>query len=67
MVSNRIPPRFHYNMFHAIYFMENDFQYGMDLKPLSSDKKKSSGQQSLMKYGFVKKEASVNLTAEQLR
>ena len=51
--------------FQAIYFFENSFNFGSQVKSASSSPRK--GQQSLMSFGFVKKEASINLTAEQFR
>ena len=64
-----LPPRFHYIVFHALYFLENDWAVTpeKDSTPASVGAKKASGQQSLMAFGFNKTVPSKLPTAEQLR
>ena len=61
-----LPSRFHYIVFHALYFLENDWAV-TPASPSSGLVKKSSGQQSLMAFGFNKTVPSKIATAEQLR
>jgi len=60
--------RIHYQVFHALYFLENEWS----ATPLPSlnrslSANKSQGQQSLMNFGFAKTVPSKIPTAEQLR
>jgi len=62
------PTRTHYLVFHALYYLENDWC----VTPLTNNKnintaKKQQGQQSLMSLGFTKSIPAKIPTAEQLR
>ena len=59
-----IPSKFHYQVFHAISFFENEFQIGCE--PVQQSPSKQKGQSSLKEFGFTKK-SSIQLTAEQAR
>ena len=66
----KLPSRFHYIVFHALYFLENDWAVtplrdSTPAPPVSG--KKTAGQQSLMAFGFNKTVPSKLPTAEQLR
>ena len=79
--SSELPSRYHYNVFQAIYFFENEFTHTCKLEssaglprngPKSQlknlPKGKSQGQTSLLSFaGFHVKDKSVDLTAEQAR
>jgi len=60
--------RIHYQVFHALYFLENEWS-ATPLPSLnrSSSSNKSRGQQSLMNFGFEKTVPSKIPTAEQQR
>ena len=64
-----LPSRFHYIVFHALYFLENDWAVTpvKDSTPAAVSGKKNAGQQSLMAFGFNKTVPSKLPTAEQLR
>jgi len=59
--------RTHYLVFHALYYLENDWS----VTPVANNKnvntKKQQGQQSLMSLGFTKSVPAKIPTAEQLR
>jgi len=65
--TTTLPTRLHYLVFHALYYLENDWA----VTPVSNNntvqKPKSQGQQSLMSMGFTKSVPSKVPTAEQLR
>jgi len=63
-----LPTRPHYLVFHALYFLENDWA----VTPVTNNNntvqtKKAQGQQSLMSLGFTKSVPTKVPTAEQLR
>lgn len=55
-----LPLKWHYNVFHAISFFENEFNHVSDKRSLD----KPNGQTSLTRFGFG---AKLRLTAEQAR
>jgi len=60
------PGRLHYQVFHALYYYENDWAF----KPTSASsapKPVKSGQRSLLSLGFTKVVPKMPLTAEQQR
>ena len=62
--------RLHYLVFHALYFIENEWLVtptNQSSISRQNSAKKSSGQQSLMSFGFAKSIPSKIPTAEQLR
>ena len=61
-----LPCRFHYIVFHALYFLENDWAVTPETST-AAPTNKSAGQQSLMAFGFNKRIPSKVPTAEQLR
>jgi len=66
--STSLPTRPHYLVFHALYYLENDWA----VTPVTNNNttaqpKKSQGQQSLMSLGFTKSVPTKVPTAEQLR
>ncbi len=63
--KHKLPMKYHYKIFHAITFFENEFRASATSTP--SPKKTGGGQSSLLSFGFVKKQPKVNLTAEQIR
>jgi len=67
--EKNLPSRMHYLVFHALYFLENEWAIVPNKDNHSSQKlvKSKSGQQSLMSLGFTKSVPSKVPTAEQLR
>ena len=60
----KLPIKYHFQIFHAISFFENEFRFTGKEAPI---KKRPTGQSSLMSFGITRKKSSVNLTAEQAR
>ena len=62
--------RLHFLVFHALYFIENEWSVtptNQSSGPRQNPVKKTTGQQSLMSFGFAKSIPSKIPTAEQLR
>jgi len=65
--TTSLPTRPHYLVFHALYYLENDWAVTpLQDKPLAP-RKKVQGQQSLMSLGFTKSVPAKVPTAEQMR
>ena len=65
-----VTSRIHFLVIHALYFMENEWSVtptNYSSGPQQNQIKKSTGQQSLMSFGFAKSIPSKIPTAEQLR
>ena len=62
--------RLHFNVFHALYFIENEWSVTptpANNNVLRTESKKGLGQQSLMSFGFQKTVPSKVPTAEQMK
>jgi len=65
--NSSLPTRTHYNLFHALYLLENEWLALPSEGPNSKLLKKTQGQQSLMSLGFSRSVPSKVPTAEQQR
>eukprot|EP00092_Neocalanus_flemingeri_P015188 GFUD01016405.1.p1 GENE.GFUD01016405.1~~GFUD01016405.1.p1 ORF type:complete len:854 (+),score=279.75 GFUD01016405.1:80-2641(+) len=65
--TTNLPTRPHYLVFHALYYLENDWAVTPVTNINTGPVKKLQGQQSLMSMGFSKSIPSKVPTAEQLR